>query len=72
MSDQFWDKVIKCDHKNHTKHYDFGSCPTPYCSWDEIRCADCGVYITKCGCHWWDGMSGWPQKRHRKLGMKIR
>jgi len=41
-------------------------CSTPYCSGHEVRCQDCGVYISKCGCGSENGMSGWPHKRWRK------
>lgn len=66
---KFWDKVLKCKHENiDPDYYDYVSCSTPYCTGYEIRCADCGVYITKCGCGACNGMSGWPDKRRRGLG----
>jgi len=61
---KFWDKVSKCKHKNLSPDYNVGgNCATPYCSWWEDYCLDCGVYITKCGCGFNNGMSGWPYKR---------
>jgi hypothetical protein len=62
MSD-FWDKVEKCNHENLSDYYKTVSCPTPYCYGYEYHCLDCGVYISKCGCGFNNGMSGWPQER---------
>jgi len=62
----FWEKVSKCKHKNESPtYYDSGNCWTPYCSWSETRCADCGVYIQTCDCQSSNGMSGWPEARWR-------
>lgn len=59
---KFWDKVEKCEHELG-EYSDGGACWTPYCSWSEYRCKKCGVYVTSCGCHFEDGMSGWPRRR---------
>lgn len=62
MGKKFWDKVGKCSHKNLSVSYYVNlSCATPYCSGEEVRCLDCGVYISKCGCGYCNGMSGWPE-----------
>lgn len=66
----FWDKVKKCRHKNLSPDYAVPIyCQTPYCGGDEAHCLDCGVFISKCGCGYNNGMSGWPQKRWRKIEM---
>lgn len=62
----FWEKVIKCEHKNLSPNYcERVPCCSDYCSSDETHCLDCGVYITECicGAH---GLSGWPNKRWEK------
>jgi hypothetical protein len=64
---KFWDKVEKCKHENISPDYcEPTSCWTPYCSGLESHCLDCGVFITKCGCGFNNGMSGWPNERWRK------
>ena len=61
---KFWDKVLKCEHKNlDPNYYEHVSCGTPYCSGHETHCLDCGVYISECGCGFNNGMSGWPYRR---------
>ena len=68
---EFWDKVSKCEHKNlDPNYYEYVPCGTPYCSGWEEHCLDCGVYITKCGCGFNNGMSGWPDSRWRELQRK--
>jgi len=68
---EFWDKVERCEHKNLNPNYlEGGTCWTPYCGWWEEHCLDCGVYITKCGCGFCNGMSGWPEQRWRSLRRK--
>ena len=68
---KFWDKVEKCDHKNlEPNYYKNVPCGTPYCYGRETHCLDCGVYITECGCGFNNGMSGWPDRRHRRLWRK--
>lgn len=63
---KFWDKVKKCKHENLSEtYYQMFTCDTPYCSGHEVRCKDCGVYISKCGCGANNGMSGWPMKRRK-------
>jgi hypothetical protein len=65
---KFWEKVEKCDHKNLSPDYcETLYCSTPYCNSYETHCLDCGVFITQCGCGCENGMSGWPDKRYRKL-----
>jgi len=59
----FWDKVEKCSHENLSDYHETVLCPTPYCSGYENHCLDCGVYISKCGCGFNNGLSGWPQSR---------
>jgi len=69
---KFWDKVIKCKHKNlNPNYYETIYCPTPYCSGHESHCDDCGVYISKCGCGFNNGMSGWSERRWRYHQTKI-
>jgi hypothetical protein len=63
---KFWEKVEKCDHKNLTDHFGSISCETPYCYGSESHCRDCGVYITECACGYNNGLSGWPESRHKK------
>jgi len=69
-ADKFWKKVSTCKHEWSPTYYDSGSCGTPYCSWTELRCKKCGVYLTDCGCHAWYSWSGWPTKRWMKLEKK--
>jgi hypothetical protein len=60
----FWSKVMLCEHKNLSpNYYKDISCETPYCTGYEVHCADCGVYISKCGCGFNNSMSGWPTLR---------
>ena len=67
MSNKFWDKVMKCKHNNLSPVYlNIYGCGTPYCYADEIYCLDCRVFITKCGCGYSNGMSGWPESRWKK------
>lgn len=66
MKKNFWKKVEKCKHENLSEnYYESVYCGTPYCGGEETHCLDCGVYITKCGCGYCNGMSGWPEKRWR-------
>ncbi len=68
---KFWDKVIKCKHKNLSPHYyETIYCPTPYCGGYEVHCEDCNVYISECGCGYNNSMSGWPERRWRILWHK--
>jgi len=68
---EFYDKVLKCKHINLSTNYlDSGSCDTPYCSWYEEHCSDCGAYIVKCGCGFYNSISGWPYKRYKKRTYK--
>jgi len=61
---KFWEKVEKCEHKNlNPNYFESISCDTPYCHGSEEHCLDCGVYISKCGCGFNNGMSGWPERR---------
>lgn len=62
---KFWKKVRKCKHEHLSDYCEFFRCWTPYCSGHEVRCLDCGVYISKCYCGFEDGMSGWSRSRHR-------
>jgi hypothetical protein len=68
--EKFWDKVAKCEHKNHTAYHKSTNCSTPYSSGTEIHCRDCGVYISECECGCCDGMSGWPWSRIMKQNGK--
>ena len=68
-----WGKTSTCKHEN--KYGDYlmmGSCGTPYCSWEEFHCRDCGAYVSECGCGCENGMSGWPRSRHRTERIKRR
>ena len=69
--DEFWDKVIKCEHKNLSPEY-FAPiyCSTPYCNGEEYHCLDCGVYISDCLCRCNQGMSGWSHKRWKNYWSK--
>ncbi len=70
---KFWEKVDKCKHENLSScYYEFIYCPTPYCGGRESHCLDCDVYITKCGCGYNNGMSGWPEERWRSLAWSRR
>jgi len=65
---KFWKKVIKCNHENlSSDYYAPVYCGTPYCGGDEVHCLDCGVYISRCGCGFCNDVSGWPEKRWKKL-----
>lgn len=67
MPGAFWDKVEKCNHENLSSDYlQTFRCETPQCTGSEVHCLDCGVYLSDCGCHYNQGMSGWP--RQRELG----
>lgn len=62
---KFLDKVQNCQHKNFYPDYlESGSCPTPYCGYDESHCKDCGAFIMKCGCGYNNGISGWSYRRY--------
>ena len=68
---KFWDKVIKCKHKNLSPNYCVPIyCTTPYCDGDEWHCLNCGVYISECRCLSNSGMSGWSYKRWRSYQKK--
>ena len=68
----FWDKVSECEHKNLSEYFEFVYCPTPYCKGHELRCSDCNVYITECGCGSCRGKSGWPEKRRDNKNRRLR
>jgi len=71
MNNKFWDKVLKCEHKNTSKNYcEVVYCGTPYCSGSEYHCLDCGVYFSECRCGAGNGMSGWSAKRWNNLNKK--
>ena len=65
----FWERALECEHKDEdlTDHMVYISCPTPYCSGYEVHCRKCGAFITSCGCHFNDGVSGWPIARWKAL-----
>ena len=64
MNNKFWHVVEKCDHKNLSPNYcEHIYCETPYCSGIEEHCLDCGIYLSDCGCHSNQGISGWSNKR---------
>lgn len=64
----FLDQAAACDHSVISPTYlETVLCETPYCTVEEIHCLLCNAFISKCGCHYNDGFSGWPMKRHRKL-----
>lgn len=71
---KFWDKVLKCEHKNlYPDYYEGWSCSGAGhvgCMASEYHCKDCGVYFSECGCHTDEGMSGWPWRRWRNLWKK--
>jgi len=63
-----WNKVVECKHDNiDTDYIDGGLCESPYCTWSEYRCLDCGAYISKCGCGYNNGISSWPHTRWDKM-----
>ncbi len=62
---KFWKKVVGCKHENLTNYFVSFGCPTPYCDGYELHCKDCGVYISKCKCHYNNGMSGWSNARRK-------
>lgn len=45
-----WKNVMTCTHSKLTNYYETGKCPSPYCTWTEIRCAKCKAYIVRCLC----------------------
>lgn len=64
---KFCNKVVKCEHKNLSSNCcECIKCETPGCFGYEVHCLDCGVYISKCGCGYCNGLSGWPELRWRK------
>jgi len=64
----FWTKTLRCKHERlSSTYYESISCPTPYCSGEEVHCLECGAYISRCGCGFCNGISGWPNKRYRKM-----
>ena len=68
---KFWNKVNKCKHKNISPiYYKVIFCGTPHCSGYEEHCLDCGVYISKCGCGYCNGLSGWSTLRWKKYFKK--
>ena len=67
----FWTKVENCKHENLSpNYYETIACRTPYYGGSEVHCLDCGVYISSCGCGFCNGMSGWPNRRHRNKKKK--
>ena len=70
---EFWNRVSKCEHTNTSPNYlTVFRCDTPYCEVEESHCLDCGVFISKCGCGFSNGMSGWPERRNRNNQHKKR
>lgn len=69
---KFWDKVNKCKHNINPNYFITIKCGTPYCSGNEVHCLDCHAYIIECGCGFLNGMSGWPEKRWRKVEDDLR
>lgn len=64
----FWEKALRCKHHNLYPNYLYVfNCDTPYCHGEETHCKDCGAFITKCGCGYNNGISGWSLQRERKL-----
>lgn len=69
MQNHYWN----CSHERlSNNYYESFSCETPFCEGSEIRCLQCGVYITTCGCGYNNGISGWPRKRWNKFIMNKR
>ena len=67
----FWNKVDKCKHVNISpSYYKSFTCETPYCIGEETYCLDCKTYISKCGCGFWNGVSGWSQSQWKKYFQK--
>lgn len=69
QSQDFWDRVHACAHTDEDRsktHSKLLRCPTPGCSGSESRCLACGVYISRCGCGYLDGMDGWPDSKRSK------
>jgi len=64
----FWDKVKRCDHEFSPTYYERLYC---LCNGHEVRCLKCGVYISKCSCGMWTGMSGWSIRRIRAEQQRI-
>jgi len=70
-ADRFWRKVHRCKHENMSPdYYEYIHCETPYCGGSEEHCLDCGVFIATCGCGSNNGLSGWSEKRHKKIRFK--
>jgi hypothetical protein len=62
-----------CPHTQLSETY-FKSfnCETPYCEGQEVRCKQCGIFITTCGCGYNNSASGWPRKRWNDFIMNKR
>ena len=67
----FWEKAEKCNHENLTEHFVMVYCETPFCNGYEIHCKDCGVYISRCGCGYMNGIDGWSQRRRAKWLLQV-
>jgi hypothetical protein len=67
---KFWDKVASCNHEFCDNYIYYVSCGTPHCQGVEYRCKKCKAYVTECGCGYCNGISGWPEKRYRKMRLK--
>ena len=62
---------VPCQHKNLYENYYYGfACWTTYCHAQEVRCKDCGMFITSCGCGFNNGESGWSETRWNKFRRK--
>lgn len=68
----FWEKVEKCNHENlYHNYYKAIYCGTEDCEGSESHCVNCGVFITKCQCGSYNGISGWSEKRWKKHHDKV-
>ena len=69
---KFWDKALKCEHKNlYPDYLEYINCSTPYCSGSEVHCKSCGVFISSCKCMCNNWMDGWSMSRRRAHEQKI-
>ena len=68
----FRQKSSLCKHEHiSTTYFRTGECATSGCYWTEVKCLDCGAYITKCDCGFYNSVDGWSCKRRNYLPRKL-
>ena len=69
---KFKDRVKICKHERLSiKYHRFGSCSSANCTWNEVRCVDCGAYLTSCSCGVCNSIDGWSSTRRASIQKKI-